>query len=911
MCNGTLNSYITSSKVKKDDIYSLLTINRIFQAIDYLHCNSLINRDIKPSNILLDHDFIPFVSDFDSIRYPNQEGISKSDATITNDIGSQLYCSPEQFRGDEFVSYPTDIYSFGLVIYFLYEKKDMHFMPNENEEIKQISNASENIKYLYKRCLAYQPNERIINQEIKKIINAEIDSFSYIENFLLDDSFDDIKIHHFLFFLIECILFQKQFNYRANILNHIQLIQPLYAPFCHKNKSELYLGLGSIFHDGHGIKVDYTKSIKYFRLSAELNNPKAFYLLGRLYHYGLGVHNNYVLARKYYEIAANLKDIDACRDLGYFYLNGLGVEINYAKAKEYYEKAARCNDKVALFNLGIIYERGLGVDKNIRKAIDYYEQSSKLKFSPAFVNLGLLYSCGNGVEQDYSIAKVYYEKAVELNNPLGFVNLGSCYEEGHGCPKDIPRAKYCYEQAAARSNSYGSYKLAVLYFDEKNYKEAIKYFEQSAKLKNHKALFHLGFIHFKGLGTPQNYLTAKNYFEECSKFNNPRAHYFLAVLYYNGMGVKKDLLMAKQYFELAAKAGNPEAFYILGRFNINDSFFGDNVDKAIQYFLECIKYYKSSLTFESPNEDSFMTDIIINEYYYFAFNDLGLIYIIYKQDQINGEKYLQEAAFGMLPSGQNNYGLFNQFYIYNIEKAKHFYERSSENNYAIADYNLGYLYEINGKIDESIKYYIKAVENKNEGFLFHNKEYKSGSLNSSRIFVICYTNFKLVDYYIENLNYSESKKYFLKIFSILQLKKFEYFVNDKSRFSYIRSFVLNHPFFNLFNQPGINLDLFQNNNDIESNQNYQYQIKFNDHGNLFDFIMQKRELKKAFLNQIKSIIKIMKDILYTQPYRILFGWISLFVPKNKPEKNKKLNSQKDINELFYEGFGFDLYKEMI
>ena len=42
---------------------------------------------------------------------------------MTNGIGSILYTSPEQDEGG-YISFGTDIYSFGLIIYFLYEKQD-------------------------------------------------------------------------------------------------------------------------------------------------------------------------------------------------------------------------------------------------------------------------------------------------------------------------------------------------------------------------------------------------------------------------------------------------------------------------------------------------------------------------------------------------------------------------------------------------------------------------------------------------------------------------------------------------------------------------------------------------------------------------------------------------------------------
>lgn len=74
---------------------------------------------------------------------------------------------------------------------------------------------------------------------------------------------------------------------------------------------------------------------------------------------------------------------------------------------------------------------------------------------------------------------------------------------------------------------------------------------------------------------------------------------------------------------------------------------------------------------------------------------------------------------------------------------------------------------------------------------------------------------------------------------------------------------------------------------------------------IFEFIILNDEYKKVFDVEINKIIQIMNDIIYTPPYPILFGRIN--ISKYKPKKVQKYN-QKEINELFYEGLGFDEFK---
>ena len=175
MCNSTLFDLVKHDKTFTDG-FKIMTINRLFRAIEYLHSNFLIHRDIKPDNILFDNDYLLYLSDFDKIRSPSDE--------MTENIGSISYSSPEQDREKSF-SYPTDIFSFGLIIYYLYENKNLitdydskiSTIQNSNQ-IKFSSKISTNIQDLIKSCIKFNPDERIGIQQIKRKLCDETNSFS-------------------------------------------------------------------------------------------------------------------------------------------------------------------------------------------------------------------------------------------------------------------------------------------------------------------------------------------------------------------------------------------------------------------------------------------------------------------------------------------------------------------------------------------------------------------------------------------------------------------------------------------------------------------------------------------------------------------------------------------------------------
>ncbi|KAF7830692.1 rust resistance kinase Lr10-like [Senna tora] len=108
----------------------------IAKGIEYLHqgCDHrILHFDINPHNVLLDHNFIPKISDFGLAKLCSK---NRSTVSITAIKGTLGYIAPEVFsRNFGNVSYKSDIYSYGML---LLEMVGGRKNTNKNEESLQV-----------------------------------------------------------------------------------------------------------------------------------------------------------------------------------------------------------------------------------------------------------------------------------------------------------------------------------------------------------------------------------------------------------------------------------------------------------------------------------------------------------------------------------------------------------------------------------------------------------------------------------------------------------------------------------------------------------------------------------------------------------------------------------------------------
>ncbi|CAM9317993.1 unnamed protein product [Chrysoparadoxa australica] len=135
------------------------------RALQYLHEQQLIHRDIKSSNFLLDCNWRCKLSDFGMARAVAKDG----KMTI---CGTDEYMAPEMLFDEDF-SYPADIFSFGMVLLEIITRQKVgsnkfatrtpaKLFALEPEEIKQFApeDTPQSLLTLAIQCLEYEAEER-------------------------------------------------------------------------------------------------------------------------------------------------------------------------------------------------------------------------------------------------------------------------------------------------------------------------------------------------------------------------------------------------------------------------------------------------------------------------------------------------------------------------------------------------------------------------------------------------------------------------------------------------------------------------------------------------------------------------------------------------------------------------------
>lgn len=117
-----------------------------------------------------------------------------------------------------------------------------------------------------------------------------------------------------------------------------------------------------------------------------------------------------------------------------------------------------------------------------------------------------------------------------------------------------------YQYMSSDGISYAQNIFGLMYENNKEYTNAVKWYDLAQKQGLVKAKFNLALCYKYAKGCPKDYEKARQLFEEAAEENHNRSLFYLADIYESGLGVTQNLNQAKVYYKRAAEHGYKPAY---------------------------------------------------------------------------------------------------------------------------------------------------------------------------------------------------------------------------------------------------------------------------------------------------------------------------------------------------------------
>ena len=655
---------IKEMKLKNED--KIIIIYEMLKIIEYLHNNGFIYRDMKPDNFIIDESKALVLIDFDRMLIKDDEQITKNFASI--------YIAPEIYDKTKRYSFEVDIYSLGLILYFIIMGKELP-INSESQSMNIFDGFHKEFLEMIeiiKSCIIIDGSSRPTIDEIIQI---------FLENYSL---------------LLSICGIIKRMNRENYSTIHI-----------YPKRKEDEFNFGEFYYKGKKGPQDINKAIYHFQRTANENDPKGQFYLGEIYYEDKYVPRDINKAIHYYSLAANQNYRPAQFYLGKIYYEGKYVQRDINESIHYFSLAANQRNPAAQFYLGKIYYEGKYVPLDINKAIHYFSLAAKQNYPASQFYLGKIYYEGKYVQRDINKAIHYFSLEANQKDLTAQLVLADIYYEGKYVQQDINKAIHYYSLAANQNSPTGLFNLGIIYFDninvQRDINKAIYYFSLAANQKHHGAQFNLVDIYYNGKYVERDINKAIHYLSLAASQNSPSAQFILGMIYLENKYIQRDINKAIRYFSLAANQNTTEAQFILGKIYYEGEYVQRDINKAIHYFSR------------AANQNDPDAQLTLGRIYYDG------IYV--PRDIKKGIYYMSLAANQNNPKAQFELGRI--YYLgkhiqQDINKTIHYFSLAANQNDINAQFFLGLMYYGGSYVKQDIskaRHYISCAANQNNSVI--------------------------------------------------------------------------------------------------------------------------------------------------------------------------------------------------
>ncbi|MDO4204210.1 MAG: tetratricopeptide repeat protein [Selenomonadaceae bacterium] len=163
---------------------------------------------------------------------------------------------------------------------------------------------------------------------------------------------------------------------------------------------------------------------------------------------------------------------------------------------------------------------------------------------------------------------------------------------------------------ALLGNGRAEYEIGNCYSNQKNYEEAVKWYQKSAESGNHWGQMRLGYSYMEGLGVEKDLSVGAMWTRKAADQGDITAQYNLGVSYNNGQGVPKDEKEAVKWYRKAADQGFGSAIHNLAMCYAKGSGVEKDYAEAMKLFEKASKLgeYKSTANLADMYDEGMGTE---------------------------------------------------------------------------------------------------------------------------------------------------------------------------------------------------------------------------------------------------------------------------------------------------------------
>lgn len=283
------------------------------------------------------------------------------------------------------------------------------------------------------------------------------------------------------------------------------------------------------------------------------NDPTAAFLIGVIHEKGLTGTADLDAARRCYEVAAEGRCSAAHHALAKFHFRGLGVPVDLAAAYGLLKAGALLGHVDCQFIVAGYHCEGFLGEKDLVEGVAWCRVAERAGHAEAGSRAGEYAKGLSGADLDRVAARVSAiegEIRAELDKgPVHQVSipLGELEPEGVAVAAAAVEAETPAEAAALESFA-DELEVALGFYDEEQYGQALQVFSALARRGSAEACFYLGRMNEQGYGMPQDAALAAVWYSQSARGGVATASHNLAYLYSEGRGVGADPTVATDLF---------------------------------------------------------------------------------------------------------------------------------------------------------------------------------------------------------------------------------------------------------------------------------------------------------------------------------------------------------------------------